>query len=495
MLFAVAASTASAQCRDSAAARQPGSIVPLDTTLLRVRSRVLELISTGQAPSMAVAVATNGNVAWEEGFGCADVENGVAATPQTIYRVGSVSKSIIATGLMTLVDRGKVSLDDRVDKLIAPTSLTFFDGDASALRVKHLLNMTAGIGHGALAYYDHSDAMRMASQRDAYIKHVPIAVFPPGEVYEYSNFSMWIPELIIEKVSGKSFDRFMAEDVFTPLGMTSTMSALDPSQRPRAAIGYSTPNERLTRPAADLIPAGGLGYYSTAHDLVRYGMFHLNTTPADHRPVLTSRTLDLMHNYDQGPQGRLFALGWFNVGDRLISDGQVGGANSVVMLVPSKKVAIAVLMNMTSRGATALAYQVAAEIAEAMGAEAAAPGAHPPVRRGAEFAGSWTGAVRAYGGDVPITMVVGDTGDVRIRLGASAMVPLDGVRFNARHELRGSFSGPVRTFESRDAAVESSLTITVRRTSAGLSGYVGASFSNAIGSFSIPLYVRLEASK
>ena len=69
--------------------------------------------------------------------------------------------------------------------------------------------------------------------------------------------------------------------------------------------------------------------------------------------ALVRQTLDLMHTYDQGPQGKLFALGWFNVGDRLVSDGQVGGANSVVMLVPAKKVAIAVLMNMTSRGATA----------------------------------------------------------------------------------------------------------------------------------------------
>jgi CubicO group peptidase (beta-lactamase class C family) len=125
-----------------------------DDRFATARAHIVDLVARGEIPSMAVAVAQRGKIVWEEAFGWADRENKVAATPNTIYKVGSLSKSITATGMMKLIQDGRVSLDDDVDRLFAPAVFTAYKGRASDIKVKHLLKMTAGIPHGSLGPYE-----------------------------------------------------------------------------------------------------------------------------------------------------------------------------------------------------------------------------------------------------------------------------------------------------------------------------------------------------
>jgi CubicO group peptidase (beta-lactamase class C family) len=453
----------------------------------------------GEIPSMAVGVARNGKVIWEEAFGWADRENNVAAAAHTIYDLGSLSKSVMATGMMTLIEQGRVKLDDPVNALIAPASLTAYEGSAADVRVGHVLNMTAGIPHGWLSLNDPADVPATDPQLDDYARTVPIVVFRPGEVFEYSNFSMGLAELIIRRVTKRPAADYMRTELFQPLGMKRTFVQLTAEVDPPVAAGYSAAGKRLTA-RGHRYPPGGLGFSSTVHDLLRYGMFHLKTPVSGQRRILSARTLDLMHTYDKGPQGRYFTLGWFAHGRRLISNGSVGGANSHLTLIPSEATAIVVLTNMSSP--SSVADQIAADIVAAVSPEtrAAEQGGRQrhiqrfatPYKRTAELEGEWQGTIRSHGGDLPVTLSFGDGGEVHIQLAGQDPVTLTDVRFNAFQELRADFRGKIRTLFSGPQAVASDMSITAKLKDGRLYGYVSAVFTTPKGSFSVPSYVSFR---
>src|SRR5258708_3071242 len=236
-----------------------------------------------------------------------------------------------------------------------------------------------------------------------------------------------------------------------------------------------------------LVTPGVLGFSSSAHDLARFGMFHLKSHRSDQRQILTDQTLDLMHSYDKGPQGTYFTLGWFNVGGgKLITDGQVGEANSNLTLIPSDGVAIATLANITAGNSGAIADDMADEIANVFkptpGAERK-KGAQRHIQRFAtpykptpEFRGTWEGLIKAYGGDVPISLFFEDTGTVQLELDGQSRTPLSSATFNTFYELRGEFDGKIKTVESRDVAQQSKMSITARCTSDRLNYYVLSRF-------------------
>ncbi len=106
------------------------------------------MVEKGEIPSIAVAVAKEGEIIWEEAFGFANKDNEIKATPHTIYPIASLSKSLTATGIMVLVERKELDLDDPVGKYLAPAKLTVYEGQAQEATVRRILNMTAGIPHG-----------------------------------------------------------------------------------------------------------------------------------------------------------------------------------------------------------------------------------------------------------------------------------------------------------------------------------------------------------
>jgi CubicO group peptidase (beta-lactamase class C family) len=171
-----------------------------DTGFSKIRAKVAAIVDEGKLPSMAVAVAQGGKILWEEAFGWMDEEDKIEAAPSTIYPIASVSKSLAATGLMTLVEQKKVSLDDPVDRYIAPSKLTVYEGRATAVTVRRILNMTSGIPHGYMVYDDPHASLDLQE----FIKRYGIVVFPPGEIELYSNFSYAALELIIENVTHTS---------------------------------------------------------------------------------------------------------------------------------------------------------------------------------------------------------------------------------------------------------------------------------------------------
>jgi len=212
-------------------------------------------------PGLSVSIVKKGKVVLTEGFGLADVERNIPATPETIYRICSVSKQFIATGVMLLVQEGKLGLDDPISKYLNGTPETW-----KAITIRHLLTHTSGLAREAPGF----DPFKIQSDIEVIKSAYPLALrFAPGEKWEYGNTSYFALAEIIRKISGQPWDEYIRENVFRPAGMNMTYSTNTKEHLTKRAQGYSD-NEKL-RKADDwpaLRPSGA--FLSTVLDLAKW---------------------------------------------------------------------------------------------------------------------------------------------------------------------------------------------------------------------------------
>jgi CubicO group peptidase (beta-lactamase class C family) len=184
-----------------------------------------QLVET-EAPSIAVAVAKNGRIVWEQAFGWADREKRIAADEHTMYSLASISKPITATGLMTLVQAGKINLDHPVNEYLGNAKLRGRAGDAAQATVRRVANHSSGLPlHYQFFYAD--EPYRPPSMDETILRYGNL-VTAPGEKYEYSNLGFGILDYAISRVSGKPYEDFMREEVFLKLGLTHTSVGIGP---------------------------------------------------------------------------------------------------------------------------------------------------------------------------------------------------------------------------------------------------------------------------
>ena len=166
------------------------------------------------APGVALAVVKHGKPIRVKSYGLANVELNVPVTSDTVFKIGSVSKQFIATGVMLLVNDGKVELQDKVSK--------YLEGAPEAwqgITVQHVLNHSSGLvreSPGFAPFQLQSDAEIVRKAYDTPLR------FQPGEKFEYCNLGYFISAEIIRKVSGMEWPVFMEQRVFKPLGMNAT---------------------------------------------------------------------------------------------------------------------------------------------------------------------------------------------------------------------------------------------------------------------------------
>src|SRR5262245_44503619 len=191
-----------------------------------VRAAMRRFVDSIGAPSVAVAVAKDGRIIWEEAIGWANREKQIAASVNTMYALASISKPITATGLMTLVERGQVDLDQPANRYLDPAKLTGLAGSANAATVRGLLSHTAGLPLHTQLYYADRDYSPPSPEET--IRRYGVLVFPPGQVFEYANLGYGILDYHIERVSGRRYADFMRTEVFVPLGLSHTAIDVPP---------------------------------------------------------------------------------------------------------------------------------------------------------------------------------------------------------------------------------------------------------------------------
>src|SRR5215510_3485598 len=165
-------------------------------------------------PGLSLAVIKDGKVIKVEGYGLANVELDVPARPESVYKIGSVSKQFIATGIMLLMQEGRISLADPVSKFLEGTPDTWKE-----ITVRHLLTHTSGIVREAPGF----DPLKVQNDADVIKTAYPLPLrFAPGEKWEYCNVGYFALAEIIRKISGKPWGDYLNERLFTPLEMNAT---------------------------------------------------------------------------------------------------------------------------------------------------------------------------------------------------------------------------------------------------------------------------------
>jgi D-alanyl-D-alanine carboxypeptidase len=212
-------------------------------------------------PGASVAIVRDGKIVKAEGYGLANAELNVRATPQAVYQIGSVSKQFIAAGIMLLVQDGKMSLDDKASKYLADTPAAW-----QAITVRHLLTHTAGIVNEPPAF----DPFKLQSDADL-VKSAYSAplLFEPGADWTYSNTGYFALADIIRTVSGEPWDAFLQKRLFQPLAMTSTRTTTMEIVSNRAG-GYAPINGKMSNapPVLAVRPSGA--FLSTVLDLAKW---------------------------------------------------------------------------------------------------------------------------------------------------------------------------------------------------------------------------------
>ena len=299
-------------------------------------------------PGAALVIVQDNQIVHLKGFGVADADER-PVTPQTPFFTGSTGKSITALAIMQLVEAGKIKLDAPVQ-----TYLPWFrvaDVKASeVITVRQLLNMTSGIpksiGQEQLAITDLSDSAIENNVRA--LAEIEL-IAPPGEQFEYSNANYVTLGMIIQSVTGQSYETYIQEHIFQPLDMQNSFASKTEAQQAGLAVGYqkwfgipvASPNLPFSRGS---LPAGQL--ILSAEDFGHYLIVQLNNGSYQGVSLLSPSGMDEMH---QPPVNASYGMGWevqhFQNIQVLAHDGAVPGYTTVMFLVPEKNMAIAMVMN------------------------------------------------------------------------------------------------------------------------------------------------------
>lgn len=213
-------------------------------------------------PGVSVAVIKEGKIIKAEGYGLANVELNVPARPESVYMIGSVSKQFIATGILLLIQDGKISLDDKIGKFLDGTPDTWKD-----ITVRHLLTHTSGIVREAPGF----DPFKIQADADVIKTAYPLPLrFAPGEKWEYCNVGYFSLAEIIRKVSGKPWEDYFAERLFGPLEMNSTRTTNLTALVPNRVTGYVRKDGKLQNAQSyfALRPSGA--FLSSVLDLAKW---------------------------------------------------------------------------------------------------------------------------------------------------------------------------------------------------------------------------------
>ena len=228
----------------------------------RVDDYIKSLMQRQHLPGLSLVVIKDHKIAKVQGYGLANIELNVPVTPETVFKIGSVSKQFIATGIMLLAQEGKLKLDDNIN--------IYLDGAPDTwkpITIRHLLTHTSGIvreapGFDPLKIQNDADVIKTAYE-------LPLR-FTPGEKYEYCNVGYFTLAEIIRKVSGKPWGEYLSERLFKPLGMNATRTTDMRDLVTHRANGYRWSNGKFENSAIYLALRPSGAFLSTVLDLAKW---------------------------------------------------------------------------------------------------------------------------------------------------------------------------------------------------------------------------------
>jgi CubicO group peptidase (beta-lactamase class C family) len=327
---------------------------PYAKTIRDGRVAARDLLAQTGAPSLSLALVSDGRIVWRQSFGYADVGTKTAPTPTTMYGIGSVSKTVATVALMQLVDDGLVSLDEPVATYLPEFRMA--SPGYRAVTVRMLLDHSSGLPGTAYAslmsqeYWPGYLDQVVDSLADARLKHTP------GALSVYCNDGFTLLEAIVAEVTGRSFADYVQAEVFDPLGMTSSAYPIEPFVDGSYAKAYDPDGTVHPQEVLSALATGGL--YSTPTDMARFATMLMDRGAYAGRQILSADSVREMGS-DQTVgeihaalfKGARYGLGWDSVTQpgllkagftAWMKGGDSGDYHAGFVVVPGQKLAAVV---------------------------------------------------------------------------------------------------------------------------------------------------------
>ena len=334
-----------------AGASGAGSASPADADVPRME-QVIQSFVSGQHFMGSVLVARGNEIILDKGYGFANLEWDIPNSPTTKFRLGSITKQFTAASILLLEERGKLSVSDPVKKYM-PDAPAAWD----KITIFNLLTHTSGIpnftsfpDYASLEPFTTTPAQLVKRFRDKPLD------FPPGEKMSYSNSGYVLLGYLIEKISGESYEKFVQENIFTPLGMKDSGYDSNSAIIPHRAAGYSPgPNGPINAGYINMtVPLSAGGLYSTTEDLLRWeqGLFGGKLlSPAS----LQKMTTPFKNDYACG-----LMVHTANGHKVIEHGGGIEGFNTMLAYYPEDKLTVVVLSNINGQAPPDIASKLAA---------------------------------------------------------------------------------------------------------------------------------------
>jgi Beta-lactamase class C and other penicillin binding proteins len=305
-------------------------------------------LRSSRIPGLSLAVVEGDSIVFLAGYGSAD-PSGRPVTPRTPFLIGSITKAFTALATLQLAEAGAIDLDAPVRRYV-PWFETA-DGHASTvITVRHLLTMTSGLPqlYETQFWTANDDAALERSVR--LLQHVELAD-PPGESFTYSNANSETLGLIIQTVSGESYEEYVTRHILEPLAMRNSFTSQDEAERHGMASGYrwwfgipvavALPYNRAELPAGYII--------ASAEDMAHFVIAQLDTGRYRDARVLSPAGIELMQ---REPPPRAFGNGWESVrigGHRLVNlDGGTANFQASLFFDPEARVGVFIAANVVN---------------------------------------------------------------------------------------------------------------------------------------------------
>jgi CubicO group peptidase (beta-lactamase class C family) len=320
-----------------ACTRQPESF-DFDPDRVAQLENILSRMAMDETFSGSILIAQDGEVLLSRGYGSADRELGISNTPQTRFRIGSVTKQFTAMAILILQSQGRLNVQNPICRYIEDCPGAWKD-----ITVHHLLTHTSGI----TTMVGNSGSFPITpAELIALFKDLPLD-FQPGDRYSYSNCGYWVLGYIIEQVSGQSYKDFIQQAIFEPLEMHDSGYDQD---APGLAVGYqdqySIATESYVSDSSFAYSAGAL--YSTVEDLYRWDQA-LYTDQLIPRELLDQMFAPQVSIYPDIVGSTAYGYGWFvldHPGRQIVGHGgAIEGFRAWIFRVPDDCITIILLSN------------------------------------------------------------------------------------------------------------------------------------------------------
>lgn len=326
------------------------------TVAQKIDAAAAQTVSSGQAPGVAVEVSIRGHVVYARGFGVGDLDTKAAVTPETGFRIGSLTKQFTSAAILRLVEDHRLSLDDKLSRFFPD----FPGGDGVTIR--EMLQHTSGIHN----YTEVAQPTDLDISHDfstaAFVAHIAhqksLYDFPPGTAWHYSNSGYFMLGAIVEKLTGKPLAVALQEMFFAPLHMRGTAIDGNIDGGLGRARGYDPVPGHGFKPAVYLsmsIPGGAGALRSSANDLTIWANALFGGRVVNKRTLVQMTTPARLLNGKLASTNRVnmpasepasdYGLGLRITATDIGHEGDIFGYNATLDYLPARGVTLAILAN------------------------------------------------------------------------------------------------------------------------------------------------------